>query len=696
MNPPPREDGPDLPGFLAAARWSLFIATLMSLCAATVSLQVQASGIDLAAMDRSVQAGEDFYRYANGRWLESTSIPPDRSRWGNFSRIEERVAGETRALIEHVDRASAAPDAVRAHDYYQAILDQDGIDARGVAPLQAALAQIELIQDAAALARALGAGVRADVDPLNDTHFATPNLLGLWVAPALNDTRHMLPYLLQGGLSLPDREFYVADSSRMSAIRARFLEHIRRMFALAGIADAGPRAQAVFDLEQDLAKGHVTRTDSEDVQKTRQVWSRQDLAARAPGLDWKLFLDAAGLADQSDIGVWHPDALVSAAHLVQEVPTAVWRDWLRLHLLDGLAPVLPRAFDDEHFAMYGTGLTGVPTQRERWKRALAATNAALPDAVGRLYVEHAFPASSKQRVQAMVQRIVSAFDQRIARLAWMEPQTRSEARAKLRKLIVGVGYPEHWHSYADLEVRQDDPVGNQLRAGLFHRTAELARLQAPVDRNEWCMAAQTVNAVNLPLQNALNFPAAILQPPFFDPTAADALNYGAIGTIIGHEISHSFDDQGAQFDADGTLRNWWTDQDLAHFSAVSASLARQFSAYRPFADAAVDGRLTLSENIADIGGLAAAYDAFHSLPQSGTRAARGRLGADQEFFIAFAQAWQVLEREQQLRQQLVVDSHAPAPYRVATVRNLDGWYRAFGVHRGQTLYLAPKDRAAVW
>ena len=333
----------------------------------------------------------------------------------------------------------------------------------------------------------------------------------------------------------------------------------------------------------------------------------------------------------------------------------------------------------------------------------------MPDAVGQLYVAKAFPESSKQRVQTMVGAIVAAFDQRVAHLSWMEPATRAEARAKLRSLYVGIGYPDHWKSYDGLEVDKNDPVGNLDRAARFHRKQEIAHLGQPVDRTQWCMPAQLVNAVNLPVQNALNFPAAILQPPYFDPAASDAANYGAIGAIIGHEISHSFDDQGAQFDARGALRNWWSAKDLAHFQASSAALAKQFSAYRPFPDVAVNGQQTLSENIADVAGLTAAYEAFHALPETKTALAverakgmpRSVAGArgfslDQQFFLAFAQSWQQIERDEALRQQLVVDGHAPAQYRALTVRNLGPWYAAFNVKPGQALYLSPKARVQVW
>ncbi len=684
-------------------------ATLLFTLGMTLGGTAMAAGVNTDWMAPGVAPGNNFYQYANGTWLAHTAIPPDRSSWGPFAQLDEQVTTLTRQLLEQTDPAHATPDTVRAIHLYRAFLDQTAIEAKGLTPLAPALAAIEGIQTDAELATALGDGIRADVDPLNNTSFATANLLGLWVAPGLHDTGTYLPYLLQGGLSLPDREFYVGDSPKMQAIRAAFQKHIAAMFTLAQLPDAQTRAAAVFDLEQRIAQGHAKREDSEDVLKADHVWTRAEFAEKAPGLDWERLLTAAGLGDATRIAVWHPDALAAEARLVKEVPVAVWRDWLRLHLLDGHAQVLPKAFDLEAFAFYGTTLYGVPQQRERWKRALNATNAALPDAVGQLYVAKAFPESSKQRVQTMVRGIVAAFDQRVAHLKWMAPETRAEARAKLRTLYVGVGYPDQWTRYDGLEVDPQDAVGNLDRAMRFHRAQEVAHLGQAVDRTRWCMPPQLVNAVNLPVQNALNFPAAILQPPYFDPAASDAANYGAIGAIIGHEISHSFDDQGAQFDAHGALRNWWTAKDLAHFQASSAALAQQFSAYHPFPDVAVNGQQTLSENIADVAGLTAAYAAFHALPA--TRAAMSAKHArhlpqdltgahgftlDQQFFLAFAQSWQEVERDEALRQQLVVDGHAPAQYRALTVRNLDPWYSAFGVKAGAELYLSPQARVQVW
>jgi predicted metalloendopeptidase len=409
-----------------------------------------------------------------------------------------------------------------------------------------------------------------------------------------------------------------------------------------------------------------------------------------------VYFDAAGLAQQRTLVVWQPAAVTGLAALVASEPLDTWKEYLRFHLLDQNAGYLPRAFVTEAFEFYGHVLNGTPQQRERWKRAVDDTSFALGEAVGKLYVERYFPPAEKARAQEMVRNLLSAFAVRIDQLEWMAPATRVQAKAKLAALKVGVGYPDRWIDYSGLEVVRGDALGNAERAQLFEYHRNLKKFGTPVDRSEWAMTPQLVNAVNLPAMNALNFPAAILQPPFFDPQRDVVLDYGAIGAVIGHEISHSFDDQGALFDASGRLRNWWTKEDFAHFEAAGKNLAAQFDRYHPFPDVAVNGKLTLSENIADVAGLAAAYDAWRLTLQG--KPARGAAGfsGEQLFFLSFSQSWRNKVREPALRQRLVTDGHAPEEYRADTVRNLDAWYQAFDVKPGTKLYLAPADRVPVW
>jgi predicted metalloendopeptidase len=468
------------------------------------------------------------------------------------------------------------------------------------------------------------------------------------------------------------------------------------MLGLAGVADASARAKRIVDLEHKIAEAHVPRVDTEDVKKGNNHWSRADLASRAPGLDWQAFLSAARLDRLPGFVVWQPSALIGLAALVGDQPLDAWKDYLTYHALARHAEVLPKAFDDEAFAFYGKQLSGAQRPRDRWRRAVDATSAALGEAVGKLYVARYFPPSEKARAEAMVSNEIAAFARRIDQLAWMTPATKAQAKAKLAALKVGIGYPDKWRDYGKLEVVRGDAFGNFERAHLFEYQRNLDKLGRPVDRGEWVMNPQLVNAVNLPAMNALNFPAAILQPPYFDPDRPIVMDYGATGSVIGHEISHSFDDQGALFDATGKLHNWWTPEDLAHFKASSAQLVKQYDHYRPFPDLAVNGTLTVSENIADVAGLAAAYDAYRlSFDGKEAPTVQGLTG-DQQFFLSFAQSWRRKAREPALRRQVLTDGHAPAEYRGDTVRNLDAWYTAFGVRPGETLYLAPEDRVRVW
>jgi len=656
-----------------------------------------AGASSLGDIQQGVLPGNDFYTYANGVWLDQTTIPADRSSWGADSILAEETDKRAIQLLEHVAKSkdAAGRDERKAADFYAAYMDEAGIEARGLTPLQAGFERIDAISDKHQLARVLGSTLRADVDPLNATNFHTENLFGLWVAQGLTEPERYKPYLLQGGLGMPDRDYYLSADPKMAEVRDRYRSHIAAVLKLAGFADAEQRAARIFELETRIAQTHTSQEESQDVAKANNPWSRSDFSDKAPGLDWAEFFAGAGLERQRSYIVWQPGAVKGAAALVESTPLPVWKDYLSYHLLNHFAQVLPKAFADQHFAFYGTALTGTPQQPARSRRALEASNAAMRDAIGRMYVEKYFPAAAKARIQAMVANIVSAFDRRIVRLDWMAPATKAQAREKLKTLYVGVGYPEKWQSYTRLQVYPEDALGNVARAEAYAYGVARAKLGRPVDRKEWCMPAQIVNAVNLPLQNALNFPAGILRPPFFDPEASDAVNYGAIGSVIGHEISHSFDDTGSQFDAQGRMRDWWTPADLAHFKASSAALVAQYSAYRPFSDLALNGQQTLSENIADLAGLAAAYDAFR-LTSAAQAAPQQLQDGDRQFFLGFAQSWRNKVREPALRKQIATNGHAPDRYRAFTVRNIDAWYSAFDVQPGQELYLEPKDRVRVW
>ena len=662
----------------------LLASTLFFFAAATPQ-----HGLDVAGMDRSVKPGNDFFDFANGKWVAETTIPPDRSNWGVFATLAEKADKRTADLIRETKNRKIA-------DYYAAYMDEAAIEKKALHPLDGELAAINALTSKTALARIAGSQLRTDVDPLNATNFFTNRLLGLWVSPDFDNPSTNTAYLLQGGLGMPDRDYYLGTDEHAKATQAKYRQHIEAVLKLAGVNDAKNRANRIYELEHRIAQSHVSRTDSLDVHKAHNRWKRTDFATKAPGLDWAAFFDAAGLGAQRDLFVWHPSAVIGIAKLVQSEPIDLWRDYLAFHAVDRAAPLLPRAFVDENFRFYGTALSGATELRARWKRAVSATNAALGDEVGKIYVQRYFPPASKVAAQTMVKNIVAAFGKRIDRLDWMTPATRAKAKAKLGTLYVGIGYPEVWQDYAALKVDRVDALGNAQRASLFDYRANLARLGKAADMRQWWLTPQTVNALNIPLQNALNFPAAILEPPFFDGAADPVLNYGGIGTVIGHEISHSFDDQGSQFDARGRLANWWTPQDFAHFKESADRLDAEFNAYEPLPGLHVNGQLTLSENIADVAGLSASYDGYRNAYGGKPAPSAQGFAGDQRFFVAFAQIWRNKTRPEALRRQILTDGHAPAQYRADTVRNIDAWYAAFAVKPGETLYLAPGGRVRVW
>ncbi|HEY4360993.1 MAG TPA: M13 family metallopeptidase [Bryobacteraceae bacterium] len=655
------------------------------------------SSIDVAGMDKSVVPGEDFNAYANGGWMKATPIPADKASYGIFSILADDTRKKLLALIQESGKAGASADADtrKVGDFYTSFMDEAALESKGLAPLKPELDDIASVKTRQDLARVLGSEVRTDVDPLNDTNFETSHLFGVWVSQGLSDPSQSFPYLLQGGLGMPDRDYYLSSTPKMTELRKQYQAHIQAMFQLAGFDKPAERAVRAFGLELKIAGVHATRVESEDVNNAVS-WKREELAAKAPGLDWAALLTAAGLNDAPAFYVWHPKAFPGLSKLAATEPIEAWKDLLALHVIEETAPFLPKAFVDERFNFYGKTMSGIPQQRERWQRGMDFTSDALGEAVGKLYTQRYFPAETKTKAQTMVADLVAAFGKRIDALAWMSPETKAKAKAKLATLRVGVGYPDRWVDYSALEIRPGDAFGNEHRAELFEYQRQLAKLHQPIDRGEWWMTPQTVNAVNLPLQNALNFPAAIIQPPYFDVNADAAHNYGSMGAIIGHEISHSFDDQGSQFDAEGRLANWWTKEDMQHFKAAGEALAAQFDTYKPFPDLAVNGHQTLSENIADVAGLLAAYDAYRLSLHGAVDDVKDGFTGDQRFFISFAQSWRDKTRDEELRKRIATDGHAPDQYRAVTVRNLDPWYDAFSVHAPQKLFLAPADRVRVW
>ncbi|EPX58897.1 Metallopeptidase [Cystobacter fuscus DSM 2262] len=655
-------------------------------------------GVDTAGMDTSVAPGDNFYRFVNGTWHDKVEIPADRSSYGMFTTLAEEASRRTRALIEESAGANApeGSEVRKLGDLFASFMDEAAIEAKGMAPLAPELGRIAAIANRKQLAAALGDTLRADVDPLNTGHVNTDRLLGLWVSEDLNEPSRYAAYLLQGGLGLPDRDYYLVDNERFTEVRQKYQQHIAAMLRLAGITDPEARAKRILELERDIARVHWSQVDTRDVLKANNPWPREELARRAPGLDWDTYLGAAGLGQQREFIVWQPSALTGIAKLVGGAPLQTWKDYLTFHAIERAAPFLPKAFVEENFAFNGRVLSGAQQLRERWKRGVDVTGGAMGEAIGKLYVEKYFPPEAKAEADKMVRNIIAAFDRRIDALAWMSPETKKRAKEKLATLQVGIGHPARWRDYSELEIVRGDAYGNTERASRFEYQRDLRKLGKPVDRSEWFMVPQLVNALNSPQQNSIIFPAAILQPPFFDAHADPAVNYGGIGSVIGHEIVHSFDDVGAQFDARGKLENWWTQQDAAKFKAAGQALAAQYSAYRPLPDVSVNGELTLGENIADVAGLAIAHDAYRLSLGGQPAPVLDGFSGEQRFFLGFGQVWRNKYREPTLRRLLLTDGHSPGEYRASTVRNQDAWYEAFGATPGQALYLAPEQRVRIW
>jgi len=653
-------------------------------------------GIVVANIDRSVKPGDDFYRFANGEWIKRTEIPPDRSGVDVWTKLTDLSNQRMADLIKELasSNPTAGSNSRKVADLFNSYMDEAAIEAKGLTPLKPHLDAIAAIHNKKELARALGATLRADVDALNNTNFHTPNLFGMWVAPGFNDSDHYAAYLMQGGGELPDREYYLSDSESMQKIRKQYQAHVSAMLKLIGFTDTDARASRVLELETAIAKAHRTLSENEDIHKANNTWKRTEFATKAPGMDWAEYFQGAGLGRVESFIVWQPDAFQGESTLVASAPLESWKDWLAFHLVEAHAGALPKALTEERFAFFGKELSGIQRQRARWQRGVFVVDGYLGDAVGQVYAERYFPPEAKTKAQAMVAGVIAAFRKRIEALTWMNPATKAEAEAKLSTLYVGIGYPETWHDYSNYEVKPDDVFGNIWRGDLSAYQREVARLGKPVDRKEWSMTPQTVNAVNLPLQNALSFPAAILQPPFYDPQAPDAVNYGAIGSVIGHEISHTFDTEGSAFDSKGRVRNLWTPEDLKHFQEATARLAAQYDAYKPFPDLSMNGKQTLAENIADVAGIAAAYDGYKATGKDASTV--DGFSSDQQFFLAYAQNWGEKPRAAALRQQVLTDPHSPGEYRADTVRNIDAWYAAFDPKPGDTLYLAPEERVRIW
>jgi putative endopeptidase len=642
-----------------------------------------------SGLDLSVKPGDDFYAFANGDWLKATQIPAGKGRWSDRNDFDLQTNARVTRLAEQAGAQPPGSYQRKVADFYAAYMSEAAIEARGLAPLKMQLKLIDQIRDKTGLATRLGSGLRIDADALYFVAYESPWLFGLSVEPGSHGEKQPFAYLLQGGLGLTDRDQYLDASLEKHVQRETYQAHIAHVLQIAGYAHSTQKAKGIMTLEMSIAKVHATADESAKEENVDNHWSIADFSAKAPGLDWPAFFAAANLANHSDLVAYQPSAIAGEAALVNAVPLQTWKDYLRFHVIDRYADVLPKVLSQPALAL----------EKPRQERAVAALSKALPDAVGHMYVAAYFPPESKAKVQAILANVIYVWEKRIDGVQWMSPATRALALAKLKVMYFDVGYPQKWADYSALYIDAGDAYGNATRAAEWDYRQALGTLGKPNDRTEWLIPSQQVGGVYAPLSNSYNMSAALLQGIKFDPAAPDAVNYGSIGAIMGHEISHFIDTLGADTDlrgATGLVHHWWTAEDMTRFEASSKSLVDQFSSYRSFPDAAVNGKLTRDENVADLGGLTVALEAFHrSLgPKIDDKAFVRH--QDRLFFIGWARSSRTKITDEDLRHQIATDTHAPQNFRVATVRNLDAWYDAFDVVPGQKLYLEPSARVHVW
>ena len=644
-------------------------------------------GIDMTALDRSVKPGDSFWHFVNGNWDKRTEIAADRTSAGVGVLLADEAERQVRSIVEDLakDPTKSGRVGQQVGDFYATWMDEAGIEAAGTAPLKPYLARFGAISNKADLLRA----------------FAQPGIqspIGLGILPDPADPTHYIAAAGQGGLGLPNRDYYLLEGEKYDAIRTAYRAYVVKMQQLAGIADAEAKADRIIALETALAKVQWEPARQRDIKQIYNPMNRAQLAELAPQVDWPMFLEAAGLGSVPIVIAAEKSAITESAKMLDTVPLSTWKDYLAFHFVSSHAFALPKAFDEANFDFYSKTLRGVPQQRERWKRGVQIINGSLGEAVGRVYVERHYPAESDRQMSELIANLRSGLEARIAASPWMDSATKEQARAKLTAFDPRIGHPTKWIDYSSLDVKRGDLLGNVVRTEKFGNDLQLSRLGKPVDRSLWDMTPQTVNAYYNPLMNQITFPAAILQPPYFDPKSDPAINYGSIGAIIGHEIGHGFDDQGRQFDPSGKLRDWWTPGAAAQFEERAAKFGKQYDSYEPIPGTKINGKLTMGENIGDLGGLEMAYAAYKRYTAvHGEPPVLGGLTGDQRFFIAYGQSWRSKIREGALRERLLADPHSPPEYRVdGVVRNVDAWYKAFNVKPGDKLYLPPEERVHIW
>lgn len=647
------------------------------------------SGLELEYVSKSVAPGDDFYEYANEGWLKNTEIPADQSNWGSFSVIDDAVKANIRTIIEEA-AATDAPegsDAQKVGDFFKSYTNTELRNELGTKPIEPMLASVASVEDAEGLA-----AVAAD---LFNKGIAGP--FAGYISPDARKSDQYAVYMTQTGITLPDRDYYLEDKPQYKQALADLQEYIADMFETFGLEDPTGAAERIVALESKLAEIFWDRNQNRDPVKTYNKVSREGVASTLSNFAMATFIEKSGLGSQAEFIVRQPDYFDALNELLESIPLSTWKEYYQFQIIDAFAMDLSEDIERRHFAFHATALSGVEEQKPLWRRGVESCNGILGEIVGKLYVEKHFPPEAKQRMDELVENLKKAFAKRIVELEWMSPVTKKAAHEKLSKFTTKIGYPDEWKDYSQLVIKPDDLVGNFIRAAEVETKRELKKLGAPIDRNEWFMTPQTINAYYNPTMNEIVFPAAILQPPFFNLEADDAVNYGGIGGVIGHELSHGFDDKGSQYDGDGNLRVWWSEDDRAEFEKRAEQLVDQYSAYKPFDDMNVNGAFTLGENIGDLGGMAVALEAYRMSLDGQEAPVIDGLTGEQRFFYGWAQIWRRLYREPELRKRLVQDPHSPSQYRCnGILSNMDAFYEAFGVKPGDAMYIAPENRVRIW
>ena len=680
-----------------------FVMTLvtasLTACAATTESPAPATpatpevklgtGLDTAGFDRALRPQDDLFRFVNGKWLETTEIPADRSNYGAFVALDDQAQADLRAIVEEAANAkghAAGSDAQKIGDFYLSYMDEPRANARGLEPLAGELERIDALKDRKALTHYFGYAQQVGVS----------HPIWLYVAQDEKNTTTYIPYVYQKGLTLPDRDYYLKTDEKFVAMRAKYLAYVTQVLEKAGVADAAAAAQRIMTLEKRLAEAHWTRVQNRDAVATYNKYGIAEANKLTPGFDWNVFFAGASIPPQ-DFVITQPSFFTALGAALTEVPVAEWKVYLKFKLINAYAPYLSADLVDLHFDLHGRTLKGIAEIRPRWKRAIEAIDDSMGEIAGRLYVEKHFTPDAKKRMDELVANLLEAFRLSIDELDWMSPATKVEAQKKLAAFTVKIGYPSKWKDYSALTISKDDLVGNMLRSATVEHARATGKLGKPVDRTEWLMTPQTVNAYYYPPMNEIVFPAAILHPPFFNVAADDATNYGAIGAVIGHEISHGFDDQGRKYDGQGNLRDWWTAEDGERFKQRAARLVDQYSAYSPIDNMKVNGELTLGENIGDLSGLAVSHKAYLLSLRGQPAPVIDGFSGEQRFFMGWSQVWRRKYREEDLRSRLMTDPHSPSEYRCnGIVTNMNEFYRAFDVKPGDKLYREPEARVEIW